>query len=82
MARHAPQFEQADQGHQAIGRRNDALRANLTQPGRKHVVMTGGIGALIGDVSLLRGFCKRAELMRTVRDFEHLPCRQRPLWRA
>ena len=33
-------------------------------------MVTAGIAALIGDVTLFRGFHKRAELMRAVRDFD------------
>lgn len=70
MADPAPQFGQFDHGPLAIARLNDALRANLSQPGRNRVVMTTGIAAMIGDVSQFRGFRRRAELMRVVRDFE------------
>ena len=49
---------------------NDTLRGNITQPGHNRIVMTAGVAALIGDVSLFRGFRKRAELLRLVRDFD------------
>jgi len=49
---------------------NDALRADITSPGHNRIVMTAGVAALIGDVSLFRCFQKRAELLRTVRDFD------------
>jgi hypothetical protein len=49
---------------------NDELRRNLTQPGHNRVVMTAGVAALIGDVSLFRNFHARAELLRMVRDHE------------
>jgi len=49
---------------------NDTLRGNITQPGHNQIVMTAGVAALIGDVSLFRGFRKRAELLRLVRDFD------------
>lgn len=49
---------------------NDALRANITNPGHDRIVMTAGVAALIGDVSLFCCFHKRAELLRTVRDFD------------
>ena len=49
---------------------NDALRADITNPGHNRIVMTAGVATLIGDVSLFRCFHKRAELLRTVRDFD------------
>ena len=49
---------------------NDALRANITNPGHDRIVMTAGVAALIGDVSLFRCFHKRAELLRAVHDFD------------
>lgn len=42
----------------------------MTNPGHNRVVITPGVAALIGDVSLFRCFHKRAELLRTVRDFD------------
>ncbi|WP_010188795.1 DUF3768 domain-containing protein [Sphingomonas sp. PAMC 26605] len=53
-----------------IARLNDWLRQNITAPGKNRIVMTSGIADLIGDVSLFRGFRKRAELIRTVRDYD------------
>lgn len=49
---------------------NDQLRASISQPGHNRIMMTAGVAALIGDVSLFRGFQKRAELMRLVQDFD------------
>lgn len=48
---------------------NDQIRAKISQPGHNRIVMTAGVAALIGDVSLFRCFHKRADLMRAVRDF-------------
>lgn len=49
---------------------NDWLRNHIASPGHNRVVMTVGIADLIGDVSLFRGFRKRAELLRLVRDYD------------
>lgn len=70
MAEQPTPSGQPSKGTSAIARLNDELRANITQPGRNRVVMTSGIAALIGDVALFRNFRKRAELLRTVRDFD------------
>ena len=56
-----------------IARLNDELRQNPTQPGANRVVVSSGVAALIGDTSLFRGFQKRAELLRAVRDFDTFP---------
>lgn len=70
MAEQTPQSDHREGGPREIARLNDQLRDNITSPGDNHVVMTLGIAALIGDVSQFRGFRKRAELLRTVRDFD------------
>lgn len=70
MAEETPSLTRREPAHHEIGRLNDWLRANLTSPGSNRVVMTAGIAELIGDVALFRGFRKRAELLRTVRDFD------------
>ena len=50
---------------------NDTLRANITKPtGLDRIVMTAGIAGGIGDVTTWSGWRKRAELLRTVRDFD------------
>ena len=49
---------------------NDWLRNHITNPGHNRVVMTVGVAALIGDTSLFRGFRKRAELLRLIRDYD------------
>jgi hypothetical protein len=69
MADQTPHSSNPESGAGAIARLNDWLRENLASPGHNRVVMTIGIAALIGDASLFRNFHKRAELMRTVRDF-------------
>ena len=53
-----------------IARLNDALRQSIHNPGVNQVVMTAGVADLIGDTSLFRGFQRRAELLRTVRDYD------------
>ena len=70
MAEHLPQSEHPHGGRRTIAELNDRLRQNLTRPGSDRVMMTAGVAALIGDVSLFRGFHKRAELLRAVRDFD------------
>lgn len=70
MAEQTPQSAQPISGPDAIARGNDWLRENITAPGANRVVMTAGIAALVGDVALFRGFRKRAELLRAVRDFD------------
>ncbi len=70
MAEQTPQSETATGDAGGIARLNDWLRAHLTAPGHNRVVMTSGIAALIGDVSLFRNFRKQAELLRAVRDFD------------
>ena len=45
---------------------NDSLRRSICSPGRNQIVMTAGVAALVGDVSLFRGFRRRAEILRTV----------------
>lgn len=70
MAEQMPQSDRAELGASAIARLNDGLRDNIHAPGRNHVVMTRGMAELIGDVSLFRNFCKRAELLRAVRAYD------------
>lgn len=70
MADQTPQFERREGGPREIARLNDWLREHITSPGNNRVVMTSGIATLIGDVTLFRGFRKRAELLRAVRDFD------------
>lgn len=70
MAEQTPQNARPSIRHDAIARLNDQLRANLTSPGTNRVVMTQGIAALVGDVALFRNFRRRAELLRTVRDYD------------
>ena len=70
MAEHTPQSERAKGGPREIARLNDWLRDNITSPGNNRIVITAGVAALIGDVALFRGFRKRAELLRAVRDFD------------
>lgn len=57
---------------------NDELRQNPTSPGANRVVMSSGVAALIGDTTLFRGFHKRAELLRAVRDFDTFPAGDDP----
>lgn len=49
---------------------NDHLRTHLTDPGHNRVMMTAGVQALIGDVSLFRNFQARAQLLRAIRDHD------------
>ena len=70
MAEQTPQSERADGGPREIARLNDWLREHITSPGNNHVLMTAGIADLVGDVALFRGFRKRAELMRLVREYD------------
>ena len=78
MAEQTPQSERREGGPQEIARLNDGLRETITNPGTNRVVMTAGVAALIGDVALFRGFRKRAELMRSVRDFDAFDCGNDP----
>ncbi|WP_232283618.1 DUF3768 domain-containing protein, partial [Sphingomonas sp. PAMC 26617] len=70
MADQTSTSERPKGGPTEIARLNDWLRAHITAPGNNRVVMTSGIADLIGDVSIFRGFRKRAELIRTVRDYD------------
>lgn len=70
MAQQKSQWRSADGNARAIARLNDRLRENITSPGTDRVVMTRGVADLIGDTSLFRGFRRRAELLRAVRDFD------------
>lgn len=70
MAEQTPSPARREIAHHEIALLNDWLRANLASPGSNRVVMTIGIAKLIGDVALFRGFRKRAELLRTIRDFD------------
>lgn len=70
MADETPQPARPEVLHGEIARLNDWLRENITSPCANRVVMTQGIAQLVGDVTLFRGFRKRAELLRTVRDFD------------
>ncbi len=70
MADQTPQPDCTDSGANEIARLNDWLREHLTSPGHNRVVMTIGIAALIGDTSIFRGFRKRAELLRILRDYD------------
>lgn len=70
MADQTSTSERPEGGPSEIARLNDWLREHLTSPGHNRVVMTIGIAALIGDTNIFRGFRKRAELLRTVRDYD------------
>ncbi|MDJ0275989.1 DUF3768 domain-containing protein [Sphingomonas sp. 2R-10] len=70
MAEQTPQSGRAKGGASEIACHNDWLREHIHAPGHNRVVMTSGIAALIGDVSLFRNFHKRAELMRAIRDYD------------
>ena len=70
MADETPQPARREVRHDEIARLNDWLRDNITSPGTNRVVRTEGIAELLGDAVLFRGFHKRAELLRTVRDFD------------
>ena len=70
MAEQMPQSERANGGPREIAGLNDWLREHITSPGNNRVLMTAGIVDLVGDVALFRGFRKRAELMRLVRDYD------------
>lgn len=60
----------ADQRVATIAQLNDGLRHSIQNPGINQVVMTAGVADLIGGTSLFRGFQRRAELLRTVRDYD------------
>ena len=70
MAEDTPETARPKHDHHEIARLNDWLRENVTSPGANRVMMTAGIADLIGDVALFRGFRKRAELLRVIRDFD------------
>src|SRR3546814_7938701 len=55
----------------ALAALNDALRTDTTNPGHNRIMMTAGVAALICDVTRFRGFQKRAELLRAVRDYDN-----------
>lgn len=59
--------------HRVIASLNDALRQAPSRSGHNHVVLTTGIMVLIGDVREFRGFQRRAEILRAVRDFDSFP---------
>ncbi|MBJ6123602.1 DUF3768 domain-containing protein [Sphingomonas mollis] len=61
-----------------IARLNDELRQNPTQPGANRIVVSSGVAVLIGDTNLFRGFQRRAELLRAVRDFDTFPAGDDP----
>jgi hypothetical protein len=54
-----------------VAQLNDELRRSIHSSGRNQVVMTAGVAALIGDVALFRGFRRRAEIIRVVRDYDN-----------
>lgn len=70
MAKQTPQSNRAKGGAPEIARLNDWLRQHITAPGTNRIVMTLGIADLIGDVSIFRNFRKRAEILRTVCDYD------------
>lgn len=70
MTEQTPQSERPASGASEIAGLNDLMREHITTPGHNRAVMTIGIAALVGDVALFRGFRKRAELLRAVRDFD------------
>ena len=70
MAEQTPKSERAEGGPRETARLNGWLRAYITSPGDNRIVVTAGIADLIGDVALFRGFRKRAELLRLVRDYD------------
>ena len=70
MAEQTPKTGSAKGGAAEIAKLNDWLRANIHTPGTNRIVMTAGVTELIGDTSLFRGFRKRAELIRAVRDYD------------
>ena len=70
MAEDTPEITRPNQDHNEIARLNDWVRENLTNPGANRVMMTAGIAELIGDAALFRGFRKRAELLRLIRDYD------------
>lgn len=70
MSDQTPQTVQPASDRREIALLNDALRANITQPDPNRVMMTSGIADLIGDVGVFRHFRTRAELLRTIRDYD------------
>src|SRR3546814_12013782 len=67
-----PSQQSADRAERIdrIAALNDSLRRSICSPGRNQIVMTAGVAALVGDVSLFRGFRRRAEILRTVRNYD------------
>ena len=67
-----PSQQSADRAERIdrIAAQNDSLRRSISSPGRNQIVMTAGVAALVGDVSLFRGFRRRAEILRTVRNYD------------
>src|SRR3546814_16813871 len=67
-----PSQQSADRAERIdrIAALNDSLRRSICSPGRNQIVMTAGVDSMAGDVSLLRGFRRRDELLSTVRTYE------------
>jgi len=70
MADQTHPSERLESGPREIARLNDRLREHIASPGNDRVMMTVGVAELIGDTALFRGFRKRAEVLRSVRDFD------------
>ncbi|WP_196221884.1 DUF3768 domain-containing protein [Sphingobium sp. CAP-1] len=76
-----PSQQSADRAERIdrIAALNDSLRRSICSPGRNQIVMTAGVAALVGDVSLFRGFRRRAEILRTVRNYDSFNSDNDPL---
>jgi hypothetical protein len=68
--RNSDQTQPASPSPGTIAGHNDAFRLAIQNPGQNRVMMTAGVVDVIGDTSLFRGFQRRAELLRIIRDYD------------
>lgn len=71
MSQSSPKVQSQAERLARVAALNDALRRSIHNPGRNQIVMTAGVVALIGNVALFRGFRRRAEIIRIVRDYDN-----------
>lgn len=70
MSQSSPKAQSQAERIARVAALNDELRRSIHNPGRNQIVMTAGVAALIGEVALFRGFRRRAEIIRIVRDYD------------
>ena len=71
MSQSSPKVQSQAERLARVAALNDALRRSIHNPGRNQIVVTAGVVALIGNVALFRGFRRRAEIIRIVRDYDN-----------